>query len=263
MNDDRLDKHIERAKEVLAKDTKDVPPFWVKKYKNDAAKNWDIFYKRNTTKFFKNRYWTEREFGELAEVDGQKSTCLEIGCGVGNFVFPILARNANMFMYACDFSQHAVDLVKANEEYDETRCKAFVCDITKDALTDNIEAESLDLVSAIFVLSAIPPEKFAAAIQNIYKVLKPGGIVLLRDYGLYDEAQIKFSAQTDKKLENNLYVRQDGTLSYFFSLDDLQQRFEAEGFRTEVNEYVYRETRNRKMELQVDRIFVQAKFVKL
>ena len=45
-----------------------------------------------------------------------------------------------------------------------------------------------------------------------YKVLKHGGSVLFRDYGLYDEAQIKFSSASDKKLDDNFYVRQDGKL---------------------------------------------------
>ena len=31
----------------------------------DARKNWDLFYKRNETKFFKDRHWTTREFQEL------------------------------------------------------------------------------------------------------------------------------------------------------------------------------------------------------
>ncbi|ORX50967.1 methyltransferase like 6, isoform CRA_c [Hesseltinella vesiculosa] len=264
MDQDRLDKHIERAKEALSNDKKEVPPFWVSKYKKEAAKNWDIFYKRNTTKFFKDRHWTEREFKELAFVQDQQGPthCLEIGCGVGNFLFPVLADNPNMFMYACDFSKRAVEMVQGNPQYAEGRCKAFVCDLTQDLLTDNVPENSLDLVSAIFVLSAIPPEKLAFAIQNIFKVLKSGGHVLFRDYGIYDEAQIKFSAQSDKRLQENLYVRQDGTLSYFFSLEDLQSRFEAEGFQTISNEFVYRETKNRKMEMQVDRIFAQAKFVK-
>lgn len=50
-------------------------------------------------------------------------------------------------MYACDFSKRAVDMVKENENYDETRCKTFVCDLTVDKLTDNIPENSLDLVS--------------------------------------------------------------------------------------------------------------------
>lgn len=102
--------------------------------------------------------------------------------------------------------------VQSNEQYQEGRCKAFTCDLTADALTDNIPAASLDLVSALFVFSAIPSEKMEAAIKNIYKVLKPGGCVLFRDYGLYDEAQIKFSVASDKKLDDNLYVRQDGKI---------------------------------------------------
>ncbi|KAL0081947.1 methyltransferase-like protein 6 [Phycomyces blakesleeanus] len=262
MDDERLESHVKRAQELIGNDTKEVPAFWINKYKKEAAKNWDMFYRRNTTKFFKDRHWTNREFEDLAYQEGQSKVCLEVGCGVGNFVFPALIENPGLFIYACDFSKRAVDMVKDNEHYDESRCKAFVCDLTQDSLTDNIPAESLDLVSAIFVFSAIPPEKFAFAIQNIFKVLKPGGAVLFRDYGLYDEAQLKFSAASDKKLESNLYVRQDGTMSYFFSLEDLQSRFEAEGFKTLKNEYIYRETTNRRLELNVDRIFAQAKFQK-
>ena len=35
------------------------------KLEKEAKKNWDLFYKRNTTKFFKDRHWTKREFEEL------------------------------------------------------------------------------------------------------------------------------------------------------------------------------------------------------
>lgn len=51
-------------------------------------------------------------------------------------------------------------------------------------------------------------------------------------------------------------------MSYFFSTEDLQSRFEAEGFKTISNDYIYRETTNRRLEMHVDRIFVQAKFQK-
>ncbi|GAN07729.1 methyltransferase-like protein 6 isoform X1 [Mucor ambiguus] len=258
---ERLDVLIQRAQEAISKDEKEVPAFWKSKYKKEAARNWDLFYKRNTTKFFKDRHWTDREFRELAD-QSKEQKCLEVGCGVGNFVFPLLADNPHMFIYACDFSKRAVDMVKSNEHYTEDRCKAFVCDLTADALTDNIPANSLDLVSAIFVFSAIPPEKMSTAIKNIYSVLKPGGHVLFRDYGIYDEAQIKFSAASDKRLDSNFYVRHDGTMSYFFSKEDLQARFEAEQFKTIDCQYIYRETINRGMEKRIDRIFAQAKFQK-
>lgn len=165
MDPERLEQHIKRAQEVIENDKKSVPPFWINKYKKEAARNWDIFYKRNTTKFFKDRHWTDREFEELRSTEKVSSrnaktsriqswskqysqlVCLEVGCGVGNFVFPALADNPNLFIYACDFSKRAVEMVKSNEQYDESRCKAFVCDLTVDALTDIIPPDSLDLVT--------------------------------------------------------------------------------------------------------------------
>ncbi|KAI9269872.1 S-adenosyl-L-methionine-dependent methyltransferase [Sporodiniella umbellata] len=153
-------------------------------------------------------------------------------------------------------------MVQKNEQYDTLRCLGFVCDLTQDQLTDHIEPNSLDLISALFVFSAIPPEKMEFALKNMYQVLKPGGRVLFRDYGIYDEAQIKFSKSCDKRLEENFYVRQDGTMSYFFSTEDLKSRFEAVGFSTIECNYVYRETTNRQKEMRIDRIFAQAKFEK-
>ena len=55
----------DEEKEKLAKDVSLVSEFKQNKFEKEAQKNWDIFYKRNTTKFFKDRHWTRREFGEL------------------------------------------------------------------------------------------------------------------------------------------------------------------------------------------------------
>ena len=42
-----------------------VPTFKQEKLEKEAQKHWDVFYKRNTTKFFKDRHWTTREFEDL------------------------------------------------------------------------------------------------------------------------------------------------------------------------------------------------------
>lgn len=44
-----------------------IPAFWQEKYKKEAAKNWNLFYKRNEARFFKDRHWIGREFPELFE----------------------------------------------------------------------------------------------------------------------------------------------------------------------------------------------------
>lgn len=104
-----------------------------KKLEIEAQKNWDLFYKRNETRFFRDRHWTIREFEQLVEIDEHsKKTLLEVGCGVGNFLFPLLEENAGLFMYGIDFSPRAIQLVKSDSRYDENRMKVFVSDITED-----------------------------------------------------------------------------------------------------------------------------------
>ncbi|XP_061674986.1 tRNA N(3)-methylcytidine methyltransferase METTL6 isoform X2 [Syngnathoides biaculeatus] len=234
------------------------------KLERDAQRNWDLFYKRNTTNFFKDRHWTSREFEELKtcrQSDSERLVLLEAGCGVGNCIFPLLEDQDNIFVYACDFSPRAVDFVKKNPLYRADRCSVFQCDLTRDDLRHDVPEGSVDAATLIFVLSAIHPNKMALVVRNVHRVLKPGGAVLFRDYGVHDHAMRRFKASS--KLADNFYVRQDGTRSYFFSKDFLAALFLEAGFCCVVNEYVQRETVNKKEGLCVARIFLQSKFIKL
>ncbi|CAG8435746.1 6216_t:CDS:2 [Diversispora eburnea] len=251
-------------------DEKSVPKFWVDKYKKEASKNWDLFYKRNTTNFFKNRNWIGREFTELSfNVDDSQENSfkyvLELGCGVGNFIFPVLETNSKLFIYACDFSVRAIEFVKKHEQYNESRCHAFVCDLSNDKLKDYIPSQNIDIVSSIFVLSAIPPEHHLSVIRNVSEVTRKGAIICFRDYAQFDETQLKFaSSNSQHKLQENFYVRQDGTMSYFFTLEYLREIFEVDRlFKFISGKYVARETINRAKDLRIDRKFLQAKFERL
>ena len=50
------------------------------------------------------------------------------------------------------------------------------------------------------------------------QVLKPGGLLLFRDYGLYDHAMLRFGK--GHKISEHFYVRQDGTRAFYFSEGD-------------------------------------------
>lgn len=101
---------------LLKRDAEVLTDFKRNKLEKEAKKNWDLFYKRNATHFFKDRHWITREFPELlktiSELDQKGPVLLEAGCGVGNTIFPLLEDNPNLFIYACDFSPRAIDFVK-------------------------------------------------------------------------------------------------------------------------------------------------------
>ncbi|KAM4029538.1 tRNA N(3)-cytidine methyltransferase METTL6 [Anomaloglossus baeobatrachus] len=260
---DKLDFPTNYVAPSVLTDVTLVSQFKQLKLEKEAQKNWDLFYKRNSTNFFKDRHWTTREFEEFKacrEFENQRLIMLEAGCGVGNCLFPLLQEDPNLFVYACDFSPRAIQFVKQNSCYNPDTCKAFQCDLTEDNLTDEIPADTVDVATLIFVLSAIHPDKMHLAVENIYKVLKPGGCVLFRDYGLNDHAMLRF--KSGNRLGENFYVRQDGTRSYFFTTEYLQLLFSKAGYREVSNEYVLRETVNKKEGLCVPRVFVQSKFHK-
>lgn len=224
-----------------------------------AQKHWDLFYKRNETRFFRDRHWTTREFSELVgEHNGaQKRVLFEIGCGVGNFIYPLVEEELNLQIVAGDLSPRAIELLKNNPLYNPERINAFQCDISSEQGVHQVEESSVDVATLIFVLSAIHPEKFAVTLGNIRKLLKPGGLLLFRDYGLYDMAQLRFKAGS--KISENFYMRQDGTRTYFFSTQSTEELLEKAGFRVLSNQYIHRRTINRKEDVDVPRIFVQVK----
>ena len=63
-----------------------------------------------------------------------------------------------------------VNLKQDNAAYDPTRINAFQCDLTQDDLKQHIPECNVDVVTMLFVLSAIHPDKMKEALQNVYSV---------------------------------------------------------------------------------------------
>lgn len=220
-------------------------------YNADPAAYWNDFYAQHNNGFFKDRKWLKLEFPEIFE----SRDILEIGCGAGNTLFQI--TDPTRFCYGTDYSANAVQLVQNNPAYDEKLCRAFVWDVTS-PIPVEIGLASLDIVICIFVLSALEPSTWAVAAENIFKLLKPGGLVLVRDYGRHDLAQLRF--KSGRFLQDSFYVRGDGTRVFFFTNEDIQGIFSK--FNIVQNEMDRRLLVNRLRKIKMHRCWVQAKFRK-
>ena len=214
----------------------------------------DLFYKRNETRFFKDRHWIDREFEDILSQEG--TVGFEVGCGVGNLLFPALARNPTLFMHACDFSSRAVELVKLHPQYDQKRCNVFEADILQGGNLDSVR--SVDVVSLVFVLSALVPSQLLPTLVNIRKVCKKGALVMFRDYAIDDEAEMRFKRSKEVcKLGDHLYVRSDRTTSLFFSETKIQGVMAQAGLQQVQLDRVYRAVENRRQGRVIDRVFLQ------
>ncbi|XP_077072829.1 tRNA N(3)-cytidine methyltransferase METTL8, mitochondrial [Siphateles boraxobius] len=290
----------EKAQQKAEENSKEkIPVEEQSKYDREAHKYWDRFYEMHQSKFFRNRNWLFTEFPELLPPDaagmymgslgtefgnGEKhqpcgsSTLtsemdtfpgqhaafriLEVGCGVGNSVFPIIStiRGSKAFLYCCDFSSRAVELIQEHPDYDPMVCHAFVRDICDSTSPFPFPPESLDIILVVFVLSAIHPARAQGVVKSLAGQLKPGGIMLFRDYGRYDLSQLRF--KKGQCLSENFYTRQDGTCVYFFTKDEVHHLFSNAGLEEIQNLEDRRLQVNRGKKVVMHRVWMQSKYRK-
>ncbi|XP_047457175.1 mRNA N(3)-methylcytidine methyltransferase METTL8 [Mugil cephalus] len=186
----------------------------------------------------------------------------EAGCGVGNSVFPILKsiKNTDSFLYCCDFSPRAIQMVKDHPDYDDSVCHAFVHDICEETASFPFPPQSLDVVLAVFVLSAIHPDRLQGVANRLSAYLKPGGIFLFRDRGRYDLSQLRF--KKGRCLSENFYTCGDGTCVYFFTKEEVHDLFSKAGLEEIQNLEDRRLQVNRRQKVVMRRVWMQGKFRK-
>lgn len=260
---------------------------------------WQSFYVRNRALFFKPRHFVPRAFPGVLD---RAQNILEIGAGNGsNMTLLEALPRAKLFasdiapaslqavalhpLYAtmpgrCQlFAWDAVEasvparfLDDANNVDDENRKQKrksmpkapeeLISDETlRQWTTLPVELDGgMDVTMLMFVLSAVHPRSHLAVLTNVFNTLKPGGTLCFRDYGLYDAAQLR--ATDENVLTPRLHVRGDGTLSYYFAVDEVSQLLSDAGFIPEEVEYCTIRAVNRKKGVTMDRVWVHAKATK-
>jgi hypothetical protein len=281
-----------------AKSGKQASEYWRRKYVKDAGRYWHFFYQRNEDHFYKDRHYLHVVFPELLITPSSSNSSnpydafwflLEIGSGVGNAIWPLLELNSSLRVSAMDFAKSAIDLLNKRalqpenvvyvaKQPPQPRVWGHMRSIVDPAFqvppptvdtalssTSHI-FPGYDVALCMFVLSAIAPEDHRRALQNIYQALRGSrnssesrsSHLLIRDYGRYDEAQLRFKGNA--KLDDNFYVRQDGTCAYFFTLDELIKLAEEIGFHCEESYYIHRQYANRQQKQARYRVWIHLKF---
>ncbi|KAG2641521.1 hypothetical protein PVAP13_2KG247200 [Panicum virgatum] len=259
-----------------------------------SSEAWRNFHRRHASgKFFKERRYLLKEFPELPN-SKDCAKILEVGCGNGSTAVSILRSSESITVFACDCSKDTLE--KANEIISNTkgidikdRFHPFLMDVSKEFFPDWLFCNAcksshgnchemrkerpdflrenqccvggMDFITMIFTLSAIPFAIMPSTIEQCVCVLKPGGLLLFRDYGLYDMTMLRFLP--DQRVGFREYMRSDGTLSYFFTLDTVRELFHAAGLIELELEYCCVRSVNRKKNgKKMQRVWVHGKFLK-
>lgn len=171
--------------------------------------------------------------------------------------------------------------MRNHEAYNTDHMQADVWDAAGEELPPGLEEGSVDVVIMIFIFSALNPRQWKQAVNNAYRLLKSGGEVCFRDYGRGDLAQVRF--KKGRYLEENFYIRGDGTRVYFFEKDELAsiwmgdaptvqdgQEIESSedmtaptaSFEVEKLDFDRRLLVNRAKKLKMYRCWIQGRFIK-
>jgi SAM-dependent methyltransferase len=238
---------------------------------------WQAFHRRHRGRFFKPRYYIAEAFPLLRSLTAA-DTVLEVGCGNGSNLFVLAARTPAQIL-GTDASRAALEGVRATPEFGaishRTRLALFdaVADVwapleeRHDAAPPNGGAPPVDrpqgtAAAALmtFVLSALRPGEHAAAVAAVARTLRPGGALLFRDYAHGDLAQLR--AEDGAVLAPRLHVRGDGTLAYFFELEELRALFASAGLRVEELRFCTVRNVNRRKGVVMRRVWVHGVAVK-
>ncbi|KAK6588646.1 conserved methylase [Cryptosporidium xiaoi] len=212
---------------------------------------------------------------EVPEICKNYSSCLDnekLNCQYLNG--PLCPFNYCSNTINNKFDKNPINCENTNDESKNTficknntkcnRLRTFVFDIVQGEIPDYICYPNMaNYGLLIFVLSAIHPKYHQDVVNRCSKVLKPGAILLFRDYGRYDLAQLRFAKSSKSKIADNFYVRNDGTFAYYFTTDEIKTLFENAGFKVISNNYCLREVTNRKTNVSMKRVWIQSKFSKI
>ncbi len=142
--------------------------YLLEKTKND--------YNKIAIPFTRSREFIPDDIKNLGEWAVPGERILDLGCGSGRFYKVLKDKSVDYF--GIDFSEKLIEIAKRN--YPGARFQ--VADVLNLPFPDNY----FDKVYSISVLHQIPSKRFRTrSLKEIHRVLKPGGILILRVWNIF------------------------------------------------------------------------------
>jgi SAM-dependent methyltransferase len=206
------------------------------------------------------------EFEKYLRDCPESSTILEVGCGHGCSMYPII-ENFPVRYVATDYSAEVLYILKKGSKYNAERCTVEHWDVTQpvtERLSDAISTP-LSAIVCVFALSAVHPDLHIQCLMNMRNVLlgksacsadghRAPGVILFRDYGIHDMTMHRHKL----RYSDTLFGRADGTLSYYFDVEYVHRIAQEAGLYVLELEYATVRTENRKARTVMRRVFVHA-----
>eukprot|EP00798_Chlamydomonas_sp_ICE-L_P020352 gene20352-27114_t len=217
----------------------------------------EFFVQQSSVKFFKLRRYLLLEFPMLLQADPPLHV-VELGAGCGSSILPVLTANETATTAVTDVSATCLVQLRTAAQsmgISQDRIADFVAD-SCDLGDDRFEGLSAGAVLIMFTLSAVLPDQQIGMLRNAWRSLKPGGLCLIRDHGLYDMVQMRIPPE--QWVAPNSYKRGDGTISHFFSIESMEERARAAGLEPVEVKYVTIINHNKKRDIHLKRVFIHA-----
>ncbi|KAL6781833.1 hypothetical protein ACKKBF_B09610 [Auxenochlorella protothecoides x Auxenochlorella symbiontica] len=220
-----------------------------------GSEPWERFHAQHASaRFFKPRRYLLHTFPAL-RAEGLR--LLELGCGAGASLIPILLANPSARVLGCDISASALALARSGAQaagVDASRLATLAVDLEGAGPLAGVPPRH-DTVLLVFTLSALTQRGEANALRAARAALAPGGRCLVRDYGLYDMVHLRFLAGGAARgppmpvagtthgspppdpPPTRAFRRGDGTLARFLALQELVAAAAAAGLECEEAKY--------------------------
>ncbi len=204
----------------------------------------------------RTKFWADAEL--FAQYVPYKGMVLDLGCGSGRFAPYVLKKSADYI--GMDQSETIIEAAK--DQYAMDGAKFVAANLLDIPCKENY----FDAVFCLAALHHIPSEKFQQkAIDEIFRVLKPGGTAIMTTWNLranYYKKRLKFTDEDLEKSDHTIpWYDSTGKLLmnryvHVFEKDELKALVEKAGFKIKKCHYI--KNRKRANQQVGHNVFVEA-----